>query len=352
MSLRGDVCVVTGACGFLGKSLVKLLLEEEKMAEIRLLDKHVQPEFLKSLEGKTCLSLHYSSSYFAEAHLKCRKMFVSFFYNSPLFLIDMIKSCSSYFMRTQLLLEACIQENVASFIYTSSIEVMGPNSRGEPIFYGSEDTVYDCTLKFSYSKTKKEAEQRTLQANSEVLQNGGQLATCALRPMYIYGEDSHFLLGHMRDGIRNKNVLYRISRAEARVNPVYVGNVAVAHLQAARCLKDPQKRNVIGGKLYFISDDTPPISYSDLNHVLMSPLGFSIQEKLPLPFCLLYVACFFLDILCTMLRPFIRIALCPRVFSFQYKKNTPHILQPLLKLKVVLLLPLSISYFISFVSYM
>uniref|UniRef100_A0A3Q3K2M5 3-beta hydroxysteroid dehydrogenase/isomerase domain-containing protein n=1 Tax=Monopterus albus TaxID=43700 RepID=A0A3Q3K2M5_MONAL len=318
MSLRGDVCVVTGACGFLGKSLVKLLLEEEKMAEIRLLDKHVQPEFLKSLEdcrSDTKLNVFEGDirdcDFVREA---CRGASVVFHTAAIIDVTESVKWSEIYGVNvkgTQLLLEACIQENVASFIYTSSIEVMGPNSRGEPIFYGSEDTVYDCTLKFSYSKTKKEAEQRTLQANSEVLQNGGQLATCALRPMYIYGEDSHFLLGHMRDGIRNKNVLYRTSRAEARVNPVYVGNVAVAHLQAARCLKDPQKRNVIGGKLYFISDDTPPISYSDLNHVLMSPLGFSIQEKLPLPFCLLYVACFFLDILCTMLRPFIRIALFP-----------------------------------------
>lgn len=51
MSLKGDVCLVTGACGFLGKRLVRLLLEEEEIAEIRLLDKHVQPQFLLSLEG-------------------------------------------------------------------------------------------------------------------------------------------------------------------------------------------------------------------------------------------------------------------------------------------------------------
>lgn len=50
--MEGDVCVLTGACGFLGMRLAKLLLEEEKLAEIRLMDKHVQPDLLHALEGK------------------------------------------------------------------------------------------------------------------------------------------------------------------------------------------------------------------------------------------------------------------------------------------------------------
>lgn len=44
--------MLTGACGFLGRRLAKLLLEEEKLAEIRLVDKHVQPDLLHALEGK------------------------------------------------------------------------------------------------------------------------------------------------------------------------------------------------------------------------------------------------------------------------------------------------------------
>ncbi|XP_030614413.1 3 beta-hydroxysteroid dehydrogenase/Delta 5--_4-isomerase-like [Archocentrus centrarchus] len=336
MSLRGDVCVVTGACGFLGKRLVRLLLEEEKMAEIRLLDKRIELQFLQNLEdckGETKLSAIEGDIRDGEFLKKaCRGASVVFHVASIIDVSDSVKYSELYGVNvrgTQLLLEACIQENVMSFIYTSTIEVMGPNPKGEPIINGSEDTVYNSTLKFNYSKTKREAEERTLQAHGEVLQNGGQLATCALRPMYIYGEGCRFLLGHMDDGIRNRNVLFRMSLPEALVNPVYVGNVATAHLQAARSLKDPQKRIAVGGKFYFISDDTPPVSYSDFNHVMMSPLGFSIQEKLQLPLSLLYLFCFLLETLSIILRPFIRIipplnrqllTMLNTPFSFSYQK--------------------------------
>lgn len=53
--------MVTGACGFLGMRLVKLLLEEEKLAEIRLMDKLVQPDLLHDLEGKKKKKNHKNS---------------------------------------------------------------------------------------------------------------------------------------------------------------------------------------------------------------------------------------------------------------------------------------------------
>ncbi|KAK6309785.1 hypothetical protein J4Q44_G00196660 [Coregonus suidteri] len=336
MSLQGDVCLVTGACGFLGERLVRLLMEEEKLTEIRMLDIHVRPQHIQCLEevrGDTLVSVFEGDIRDSELLRRACKGASLVFHTASLIdvtgKVDYGELHRVNVKGTQLLLETCVQENVMSFIYTSSIEVAGPNANGDPIINGDENTPYTCSLKFPYSRTKKEAERVTLQAQGEVLQNGGRLATCALRPMYIYGEGCRFLLGHMGDGIRNGDMLYRTSRPEAQVNPVYVGNAALAHLQAARALRDPQRRAAIGGNFYYISDDTPPVSYSDFNHVVLSPLGFSIQEKPILPIPVLYLICFLMEMLQMLLRPFKRftppinrqlLTMLNTPFSFSYRR--------------------------------
>nr|XP_023700385.1 3 beta-hydroxysteroid dehydrogenase/Delta 5-->4-isomerase-like [Paramormyrops kingsleyae] len=335
MSLSGEICLVTGAFGFLGKRIIMLLLEEG-VAEIRLLDKVIIPKVIQVVKE----SAHHTKVNVFEGDIRakgdlrkaCRGASTVIHTASIIDVTGSVDYNELYEVNvkgSQLLLETCFQENVTSFIYTSSIEVVGPNTQGDPVFNGDEETPYFSQLKFPYSKTKWEAEQMVLKVNGQPLSNGGSLASCALRPTYIYGDGCRFLQGHMTNGVRNRNVLLRICHSRAKVNPVYVGNVAFAHVLAARALKDTQKRITVGGNFYFISDDTPHVSYSDFSYMVMSPLGFVIQERPVLPFSLLFFLSFLLEKLQTFLRPFFKftpplnrqlLTMLNTPFTFSYQK--------------------------------
>lgn len=50
--MAGWSCLVTGAGGFLGQRIVRLLVEEEELQEIRALDKAFRPELREEFSSK------------------------------------------------------------------------------------------------------------------------------------------------------------------------------------------------------------------------------------------------------------------------------------------------------------
>lgn len=229
---------------------------------------------------------------------------------------------------TQILLEVCAQASVPIFIYTSTIEVAGPNSYREIIRNASEEEHLETTWSAPYPHSKKLAERAVLAANGWALKNGGTLYTCALRPTYIYGEGSPFLYGFIDQALKNNGILPHNSKLSI-TNPVYVGNVAWAHILALRALQDPEKAPNIQGQFYYISDDTPHQSYDHLNYSLSKEWGFCLDSRMSLPIWLKYWLGFLLEMVSFLLSPFYRyqppfdrhlVTLSNSVFTFSYKK--------------------------------
>ncbi|OCT91404.1 hypothetical protein XELAEV_18014458mg [Xenopus laevis] len=318
-SLAGIRCLITGANGFLGHRIVQLLLEEEgDLAEIRLLDKEFSSDLLGTcdrLKGKAMLSLLQGDIRNEEYLLQsCRGVDLVIHTAA---IIDTVGNISKDLLLavnvtgTERLLEACVQNNVRYFVYTSSVEAVGPNMQGDPVVNGDE------------------AGNSVLRANGRALKDGGTLITCALRSMYIYGETSQFLLLHLDQAIMNGGVFLRLSKKEALLNPAYVGNVAWAHIQASRAMRDPERAKKMAGNFYFISDDTPHLSYSDLNHAVGKGLGLGVEPKLALPFPLLYFVAFLLEMMSFLLKPLVKfvppftrhiLRLMNTPFTFSYRK--------------------------------
>ncbi|XP_053448670.1 3 beta-hydroxysteroid dehydrogenase/Delta 5--_4-isomerase-like [Nycticebus coucang] len=333
--MAGWSCLVTGAGGFLGQRIIRLLMEEKDLQEVRALDKFFRPELkeeFSKLQGKPKLTVLEGDIMDVQFLRKaCQDMSAVIHSASVIDFQGIIQReviMNINLKGTQFLLEACVQSSVPIFIYTSSVEVAGPNSYKEIIENGCEEENLENTWSASYPYSKKLAEKAVLAANGWALKNGGTLCTCALRPMYIYGDGSPILFGIMNQALKNNRVLTHDGKFSV-ANPVYVGNVAWAHILALRTLRDPKKATSIQGQFYYISDDTPHQSYDNLNYTLSKEWGFRLDSRLKLPLSLQYWVAFLLEIVSFLLSPIYKyhpptschlLTLSNSVFTFSYKK--------------------------------
>lgn len=326
---------MTGAGGFLGQRIVHLLVQEKELQEVRALDKFFRPETKREFSKlKTDAKVTVLEGDVLDAQcLRTACQGISVVIHAAAVVGALSSICRQTFIDinlkgTQLLLDACVEEGVPVFIYTSSMTVAGPNSYKDIVQNGHEDEHLESTWSAAYPYSKKKAERAVLAANGRTLKNGGTLYTCALRPMYIYGEESPFLYGIMTRALKNKGIL-EITGKFSIANPVYVGNVAWAHILACRALQDPKKAPNVRGKFYYISDDTPHQSYDDFNYTLSKDWGLCPDSSWSLPLSLLYWLAFLLETVSFLLRPIYDyqppinrylITASNTIFTFSYKK--------------------------------
>ncbi|XP_021052175.1 3 beta-hydroxysteroid dehydrogenase/Delta 5--_4-isomerase type 2 [Mus pahari] len=333
--MPGWRCLVTGAGGFLGQRIIQLLVQEEDLEEIRVLDKVFKPETRKEffnlgtsikvtvLEGDIL-----DTQYLRRA---CQGISVVIHTAAIIDVTGVIPRQTILDVNlkgTQNLLEACIQASVSAFIFSSSVDVAGPNSYKDIVLNGHEEQHRESTWHYPYPYSKRMAEKAVLAANGSMLKNGGTLHTCALRPMYIYGERSRSISNIIIKTLKRKGILRSFGKFST-ANPVYVGNVAWAHILAARGLQDPKKSPNIQGQFYYISDDTPHQSYDDFNCALCKEWGFCLDSSWSLPLPLLYWLAFLLETVSFLLSPIYRyippfnrhlVTLSGSTFTFSYKK--------------------------------
>ncbi|XP_051054816.1 3 beta-hydroxysteroid dehydrogenase/Delta 5--_4-isomerase type 1 isoform X4 [Phodopus roborovskii] len=333
--MPGWSCLVTGAGGFLGQRIIRLLVQDKELQEVRALDKVFRPEtreeFCK-LQTKTKVTVLEGDILDAQCLRRaCQGISVVIHTACIIDVLGIISRQTIIDINlkgTQNLLEACVQASVPAFIYTSSIDVAGPNSYKNIVLNGHEEEQHETIWPDPYPYSKKMAEKAVLAANGSTLKNGGTFYTCALRPMYIYGEKSPLISIIVIRALKNSGIL-DVTGKFSIVNPVYVGNVAWAHILAARGLRDPEKSPNIQGQFYYISDDTPYQSYDDLNCTFSKKWGLRLDSRWSPPLPLLYWLAFLLEAVSFLLHPICKyrppfnrhlVTLSNSVFTFSYKK--------------------------------
>ncbi|MCC9643043.1 NAD-dependent epimerase/dehydratase family protein [Rhodopirellula sp. JC740] len=144
------------------------------------------------------------------------------------------------------MLDACQQNDVSQLVYTSSPSV---TFGGEDQTHVDESEPYPDEFLCHYPHTKSIAEKEILDADQ-----ANQLRTVALRPHLIWGPEDPHLIPRVLDRAR-RGRLRIIGEGKNVIDTVHVTNAAAAHLNAIDALQNQPER--AAGRAYFITQDEP-----------------------------------------------------------------------------------------------
>jgi nucleoside-diphosphate-sugar epimerase len=167
---------------------------------------------------------------------------------------------------TENVIRACEANNVRYLVFTSSLDAV---YSGRPLINIDESFPYPEDHKTSYCRSKYLAELAVMRANNE------RLKTCALRPSDIYGEADPYHIGSLVNMAKG-GFYVRLGNGSASCQHIYVGNIAHAHLQAARALMNGS--GTVAGNIYFLTDG-PGSNFFKFFDQVVTGAGYRIWPK-------------------------------------------------------------------------
>jgi nucleoside-diphosphate-sugar epimerase len=243
--------LVTGANGFLGSHLVRLLLNDDW--QVRALTRRRD----EVLEGIDVESFH--------GDIRDIDMIESAFAGVDVVFHVAAKSGiwgswklyhTTNTIGTRNVVECCLRHDVPKLVYTSSPSV---TFTGDHQINQNESAPYATRFLCNYPKSKALAEQHVLDSNDEP-----RFMTCALRPHLVWGPGDRHLIPRIIQRGRLRQ-LRKVGDGTNQVDVTYVDNAAHAHILAARALKPGSP---VCGHAYFISHGDPVNCWGFINEVL------------------------------------------------------------------------------------
>ncbi|KAJ1993474.1 erg26, C-3 sterol dehydrogenase [Coemansia spiralis] len=286
----GEIYLVVGGEGFLGRAIVNALLERREKTgssdEIRILDlrRNHEGDDVLFFQGDICNSTNVE----AALNFEGRTATVVFHTASPVMKAPEALHTRVNVEGTKVVLECCRKVGVDKFVYTSSASVV---YSGKGLEYVDESIGYASPFADYYSETKAIAEKLVLEYNDKY-----GMRTAALRPSGIFGPgDNQATPGALLAQRRNFPVLVQVGNNTALFDFTYVGNLAEAHLLCADKLYDEN----VSGQAFFITNDQPIPMWSFFR-LLWAQVGDTRGPKLIIPTFVASLILVFLKFLATI----------------------------------------------------
>ena len=303
--------LLTGGSGFLGKAIVRELLAPGSP---------VQPSLLRIFDLKPCSGPADDRIEMVTADIRdaaavseaCRG-------------IDMVIHSAALvdwgtrpepevlainFGGTENVVKGCRQHGVRHLVYTSSLDAI---FGGKSLVNIDESIPYPAKHPNMYCRSKYLSEKLILEANGSEnnitpgnLQTASRfLATCVLRPSDIYGEEDPYHIDSLIYMARG-GFYVRLGNGSSKSQHVYVGNMAWAHILAAKALID--ENPAIRGQAYFITDG-PAANFFRFFDRIVEGAGYRIRpENIWIPRRIAYAMGFISEGIALLARPFVKYA--------------------------------------------
>ncbi len=242
--------LVTGGGGFLGKAIVKKLVDRGDL--VSSFSRKYYPELdtlgVKQIQGdifdehavdKACKDIELVFHVAAKAGI-CGTW--ETFFNTNV-------------RGTENIVKACLKNKVKRLIHTSSPSVVFD---GNDMEGANESTPFPDKYHAPYPETKAMAEKIIQKATSK------ELLTITLRPHLIWGPGDNHLLPAI---IARAKRLKRVGNGKNMVDTIYIDNAAHAHVLAGDKLKENPS---LSGNVYFISQDEPILLWKIVDEFLIA----------------------------------------------------------------------------------
>ncbi len=263
--------LVTGACGFVGRHLVRALAARGD--EVVALD--VQPG--AALAGVRALQADLRDP--AAVRAACAGV-DTVFHVASMVRTRHTRAEDVHAVNvggTRNVLAACHEQGVARLVYVSSASVV---YEGRDIERGDEGLPYAARFPAPYVQSKRIAEEEVLSASGR-----GGLSCCAIRPHVIFGPGDTRLLPTILHRARQGKLRFSVGRGDKLSDFTYIDNLVDALLQAQAALAPG---GPAGGQAYFVTNGEP-IPFWDFVRRVVGPLGYPLP-RLAVPFSVAYAA--------------------------------------------------------------
>lgn len=281
---------ITGGSGALASHIARLVYTQwQDVQEIRLFDPvPPQPDHLTTITGYTTNRDDPKVSYYHGDMMNADSLLAVFAK------ADVVIHCAGVVdnggaltrrrmsintVGTKNVVQACLDCGVSALVFSGSTAQVfaAPRSAG-PVEYEElmESPERHALLFPHYGSSKAAAERIVLLGNASVGTGGTVLHTCSLRMPPMFGENDNVFVPSALRIARSCFGYYLPPNSKAKMQSLYFGNAAWAHVLAAQKLLNDKSRLVVGGKFYYVGDHTPPCTMAQFHAQFLVPLGYRI----------------------------------------------------------------------------